>query len=263
VKNVGKGVQTARGSQTAMEEIQTSSQKVREMIAGLSQSMEEQVAGVAKLSVALSNVSDMSQNISAATDEQSASTRQVAKAVENVNEVTQTAAASAEQMSAATERLSSMAQELQKLVDQFTIDAEARRREDFFPWSESLSVGLRGIDQQHRRLVDMVNALYRGMIGNSGQESQKTVIHEMVAYADTHFSLEEDYMRRFSFEGREAHTKAHDSFRKKANDLQQRSEGAGFVLSQEIVDFLKGWLQNHIMGTDKQYSESFARHGVV
>jgi methyl-accepting chemotaxis protein len=123
VKNVTRGVQTAQGSQSAMEQIRSTSEKVREMIAGLSQSMGQQLASVRELARALTNINEMSQNISAATEEQSSSARQVSKAVESVNDVTQAAAASAEQMSGATEEMSRMARELQKLVEQFRIAA--------------------------------------------------------------------------------------------------------------------------------------------
>ncbi len=121
VKNVTKGVETARGSQAAMEQIRAASQKVQEMIAGLSESMTQQVGAVKELSKALENVAEMSQSISAATEEQITNAKQVSTAVENVNEVTQGAASSAEEMSASTEQLSQLAQELQQLTAQFKI----------------------------------------------------------------------------------------------------------------------------------------------
>jgi methyl-accepting chemotaxis protein len=124
VKNVTKGVETAKGSQTAMEQIRAASQKVKEMINGLSDSMTQQVESVKELSKALSSVSEMSQSISAATEEQTTNAKQVSKAVENVNEVTQSAASAAEEMSSATEQLASMAQELQKMTSQFKIAAD-------------------------------------------------------------------------------------------------------------------------------------------
>ena len=122
VKNVTKGVETAKGSQTAMEQIRTASQTVKDMIAGLSVSMTQQVEAVKELSKALGNVSEMSQSISAATEEQTTSAKQVSRAVEDVNEVTQNAASAAEEMSSATEQLASMAQELQQLMAQFKIE---------------------------------------------------------------------------------------------------------------------------------------------
>ena len=122
VKNVIKGVEIAKGSQVAMEQIRTASQTVREMIVGLSDSMKQQVEAVRELSKALGSVSEMSQSISAATEEQTTNANQVSKAVEVVNEVTQSAASTAEEMSSATEQLASMAQELQQLMAQFKIE---------------------------------------------------------------------------------------------------------------------------------------------
>jgi methyl-accepting chemotaxis protein len=125
VRNVAKGVETAKGSQMAMEQIRAASQKVKEMIGGLSESMTQQVEAVKELSKALASVSEMSQSISAATEEQTTNAKQVSKAVENVNEVTQSAASAAEEMSSATEQLAHMAQQLQKMTSQFKIVADA------------------------------------------------------------------------------------------------------------------------------------------
>jgi len=120
-KNVVRGVETARGSQAAMEQIRAASQQVKDMIAGLSNSIGQQVSAVTDLSKALANVAEMSQSISQATGEQTTNAKQVSVAVENVNEVTQSAASAAEEMSAATEQLSRMAQDLQRTTSQFKI----------------------------------------------------------------------------------------------------------------------------------------------
>jgi methyl-accepting chemotaxis protein len=124
VTNVAAGVQTAKGSQRAMEKIRGASEQVKEMIDELTRSMGRQAAAVGELAGALRNVNEMSQSISAATAEQTVNARQVSTAVENVNDLTQTAAAAAEEMSAATAETYRMSQELQRLVGQFKISAE-------------------------------------------------------------------------------------------------------------------------------------------
>jgi methyl-accepting chemotaxis protein len=121
VKNVTQGVETARGSQVAMEEIRAGAQKVKEMVVGLADAMGQQVNAIKELANALENVNEMSQSISAATEEQTSNSKQVARAVESVNELTQAAASAAEEMSSSTEQLSSMAQEMQKMTSQFKL----------------------------------------------------------------------------------------------------------------------------------------------
>jgi methyl-accepting chemotaxis protein len=121
VLNVTKGVETAKGSQTAMEQIRAASQKVQEMITELSDFMAQQVNAIKELSGALANVAEMSQSIQAATEEQTTNAKQVSKAVENVNDVTQSAASAAEELSASTVQLTSLAQELQRMIAQFKV----------------------------------------------------------------------------------------------------------------------------------------------
>ena len=125
IRNVTSGVETARSSEKAMEQIRSASQKVNEMIGSVSESMTMQVNAIKELSRALENVSEMSQSISASTEEQTTNAKQVSMAVEGINEITQTSASAAEQMSAATEQLSGMAQGLQKMMAQFKIAAKA------------------------------------------------------------------------------------------------------------------------------------------
>jgi methyl-accepting chemotaxis protein len=140
VRHVARGVETAQGSQSAMEQIRSTSEKVREMITGLSQSMRQQLASVNELAKALSNINEMSRNISAATEEQTSNAKQVSKAVESVNDVTQAAAASAEQMSGATEEMSRLALALLALVEKFRIanGAEVARPEEVLPPANAL-----------------------------------------------------------------------------------------------------------------------------
>jgi methyl-accepting chemotaxis protein len=121
VKNVSAGVETAKGSRDAIDQIRVASEQVNGMIARLSETIREQVAAVRELATALVYVREMSESISAATEQQSSNARQVSKAVENVNELTQSTASAAEQMSSSTGQLSEMAQELLKLVARFKI----------------------------------------------------------------------------------------------------------------------------------------------
>ncbi|HUI71070.1 MAG TPA: bacteriohemerythrin [Spirochaetia bacterium] len=121
----------------------------------------------------------------------------------------------------------------------------------FFEWSDELSVGVREIDGQHKNLVEMINTLNQAMIEKKGREAQKAAVDVMVDYTKSHFTTEEKYMKAFAFEGFEAHRAEHEKFTAKALDLQDRVGRGRFVLTLEIVDFLKQWLTGHIKGTDR------------
>ncbi len=121
VASVQDGVEIAKGSQTAMDEIRAASQKVKEMIESLSRSISEETQDFKELSASLGTIGEMSRSISAATEEQTTNAQQVSKAVETVNELTQAAAASAEELSGATDQLFGMARQLKEMMGQFKI----------------------------------------------------------------------------------------------------------------------------------------------
>jgi hemerythrin len=143
------------------------------------------------------------------------------------------------------------------------LGATTRKRGDYFTWTNELSVNVGEIDVQHRKLVDMINALHRALMESRGQQEQVAVIQGMVDYAATHFKLEEEYMRRFHYEKAESHIREHEAFSAKARDLGERARSSGFILTLEVLDFLKTWLKRHIMGVDRQYMACFSKNGLV
>ena len=132
----------------------------------------------------------------------------------------------------------------------------------YLNWTDSFSVNVRVIDEQHKTLVGMINDLHDALQTNRGAETQKRIIGDMVRYATVHFQTEEKYMRQFHFPDYPSHRAEHERFSAKALELQERSENNGFILTLEIISFLKQWLQNHILGTDAGYTQHFNENGL-
>ena len=132
----------------------------------------------------------------------------------------------------------------------------------FIDWSDTLSVNVNVIDAEHKKLLAMINELHEAMVTRKGKSLQQKIVNDMVDYAASHFATEENYMRRFNFPGYATHKTEHDQFTEKARELKTRGEKTGFVLSLEILNFLRDWLRNHILKTDKNYSQFFNEHGL-
>jgi hemerythrin len=132
----------------------------------------------------------------------------------------------------------------------------------YFEWTSDLSVNVKEIDDEHGTLVGMINTLNDAMLSQKGRAQQKVTIDAMVDYASTHSAREERYMQSFHYQGYQSHRVEHQKFTAKALELKTRADRDDFILTLEIMNFLKAWPQNHIMGTDKHYQACFNEHGL-
>lgn len=61
-------------------------------------------------------------------------------------------------------------------------------------------------------------------------------------------------MKKHSFPGFAQHKGAHDKLTKQVLDFQQEYRAGRSSLSIELMQFLRDWLQGHIVGTDKLHT---------
>jgi hemerythrin len=123
----------------------------------------------------------------------------------------------------------------------------------YIDWNDSFSVQVTELDDHHKTLIVMINSLHQALMENRAREAQKRTIDQMISYAANHFATEENYMLKCNYPGYGKHKVEHEQFTAKALDLQGRMDKAGFVLTLEILHFLKDWLQDHILVLDKEY----------
>jgi len=132
----------------------------------------------------------------------------------------------------------------------------------FFEWEDRFSVGIHGIDEQHRRLFGLINKLHDVIERCENRatleavlcelETVTTVIAELIDYAQYHFTTEEDYMRRYEFPESATHQAEHQQFVERVRDYQRRFEQKRTRISLEIAEFLVNWWRNHILHSDKK-----------
>ena len=125
-------------------------------------------------------------------------------------------------------------------------------------WQEDLNTGIEVIDQQHRRIVEMLNHLY-----NAQQSMQHAVvaevISELVDYTMSHFAFEEELMEEAGYPFCAAHKRVHEVFVKRVSEYHMRFQ-AGEDITDELRTMLSRWLFNHIRGDDKAYADQVKRH---
>lgn len=132
----------------------------------------------------------------------------------------------------------------------------------FIEWNSNLSVKIAAIDEQHQKLIAMINELNNAMALGKGKEVVSKIINGLVSYATSHFSTEEKYFDQFKYPETLTHKKEHADFVKKVGEFQEKFNKGMAALTLEIMQFLKDWLVKHIQGTDKKYSSFFNEKGL-
>ncbi len=122
-------------------------------------------------------------------------------------------------------------------------------------WNNSLySVKVDQFDNDHKKLVQIINDLHTAMLKGQGKEKLNVILEELQAYTQYHFDAEEKKMVEVNFPGLEEHKTLHNDLIAKLSELIQDFKNGKREVSIETFRFLKEWLFNHIQVVDKQYS---------
>ncbi len=132
----------------------------------------------------------------------------------------------------------------------------------FFAWSNSYSVNIKEIDEQHKKLISLLNNLFEAMSIGKGREVVGAVLNEVVEYTVYHFGTEERLFRQYGYPEITAHKMAHDDLTKQAKDLKKDVDAGKKLVTVEVMNFLKQWLYNHILEEDKRYTSFLNSKGV-
>jgi hemerythrin-like metal-binding protein len=70
-------------------------------------------------------------------------------------------------------------------------------------------------------------------------------------------------MEEFHYPDLDLHRVEHQKFIEKTDELRRRVSQGEFVLSLEVMRFLRDWLKSHILGTDKKYAPFLNEKGIT
>jgi hemerythrin len=121
-------------------------------------------------------------------------------------------------------------------------------------WSDEYSVQVAEIDQQHKKLVDLINELHQAMKEARGREVIGKILADLISYTKFHFSAEEKLMKNKNYPDFQNHKIEHENLTQKVLSFQEQYMDGKLSLPVEVIQFLKDWLLKHIKGSDKKYT---------
>lgn len=129
---------------------------------------------------------------------------------------------------------------------------------EIFPWNENFDTGIALIDEQHRKLVDLLNLLVRHIAHQSSAVQLDAIFDEIKDYVAFHFTSEEGIWKDY-FEGdtwERWHKQSHIDFVAEVGLIEARvSDKPKDETLLEIVKTLTHWLARHILDSDKRMAK--------
>jgi methyl-accepting chemotaxis protein len=231
------------------------------------------VEAITKISEVINQINDISNTIASAVEEQTATTNEIGRSISEVSmgttEISQNihgvaqAATSTSKGSAETQHqakeLGQISKDLKEMVDRFKFVDESMTLID---WNDALSVNIQEIDRHHRKLMDLINSVYQGMMLDKGKDFIGKILNELLEYTAYHFDYEEKLFNQYGYPETSGHIEKHRKLVAKVKGFVDDFNSGNAKVDHELLMFLRSWLTNHIMGTDQEYSEFFNSKGV-
>lgn len=126
-----------------------------------------------------------------------------------------------------------------------------------FEWDDKFEVGIPAVDEQHRKLVELINQLFVALGEGKVEAIMGGVLEELFEYTVNHFTDEDDLQAESGYPKHLDHKKNHDLFTAKVKGLKDEFLSGKTDISLEVIRFLKDWLIDHIMGEDKAFARYY------
>ena len=126
-------------------------------------------------------------------------------------------------------------------------------------WADSFDTGIADVDQDHRRLVGLVNDLDAILSDNGDLGRVGGIIDALIEYTDYHFQREERLLEEIGYDEAAAHAETHREFGLFLGDMV----GACMLqpsaaIARKLNGYLRSWLVDHILVEDMKFA-AFSR----
>ena len=82
----------------------------------------------------------------------------------------------------------------------------------FYQWTDSMSVGVPLIDNDHKALIHLINRLHESVSAGDTYDALDDLLNRMVDYIDIHFTREERVMEACGYPETAGHKGEHGQF---------------------------------------------------
>ena len=122
-------------------------------------------------------------------------------------------------------------------------------------WRDQMSVGIKAIDADHRKLINIINEFEDGLRAHLSEAQLNDIAKRLFAYTQVHFQREEKIQKDSNYPQYESHKRQHEALVKQLQAFIRkvfvdRTVSFDSDTADELSAFLKGWLVNHVIHVD-------------
>lgn len=127
----------------------------------------------------------------------------------------------------------------------------------YIEWTHDLETDIAPIDRDHKVLVSLLNQVSETIGDREERAVLGSVLNSLDEYTAYHFAREEKLQEVAGYPGLEAHKRLHVTLAGQVTDICKRyHRDPASVQADEVLDFLKNWLVDHILKQDMGYREA-------
>lgn len=130
-----------------------------------------------------------------------------------------------------------------------------------FEWKDVYAIGVRLIDEQHKKLFSLINAFSELPETEKARPERQKLAAGIAAFTREHFDTEEKLMRTHGYPELDRHRSEHDELFASVQETAKTLVPP--VGSADLATFLKDWLVDHTLQEDKKLAPFFASRGVT
>jgi len=132
----------------------------------------------------------------------------------------------------------------------------------YVPWSPIYDIGVGRIDHQHRGLAGLLNEFHAAVTAGAGKEHVFPVLNRLVRYVEEHFRDEEALMEAGHYPERLRQRREHEKLTVEIFSLAERYERGEAEITEDVLEFMKSWLLDHVLHEDKKLEGFFRDKGI-
>ncbi len=267
--DAGKGFSVVAGEVKELaKETAQATEDVEKIVTGILKSTNSASISINSIADRSDELNESASNIAGAVEEQSVvisgiedvlndllnESQKIGEKMDSVRSNVGTAVEKNDSLTQVAERQLKQSGELSDLVGDLA-------NEDFIPWNESYSVGIKSVDDQHKKLFLYINQLYQHVV-TGHQEEIPQLLDQLADYTVYHFDFEEKIFDDVIYPDTARHKNLHTALLNQVTDAIEKFKAGEAEVDFKLLNFLKNWLNIHIKKEDMAYSPFLRSRGI-